>query len=237
MKERIEYTFGKTAKGVMKAVNPFKKVIIKTHCIVHKYINNRAIEILKRQQHTKEYHFFERYKYYLNEGVTWADQDFRSSNHFYHFDTGKGLYGFSNSLNECRKYYTLAEKYLKMGNIEKAVFYFGAACHMIQDATVPQHANKKLLKQHRNFELWVISKIIDGHNFEENKAIKRYEDLDEYIKQNAILANKVYSENINIKDRDERYLKVTEEILEEAKITTAGIMIDFFNTFTKFNEK
>ena len=35
------------------------------------------------------------------------------------------------------------------------MFYFGAACHIIQDLTVPQHAKGKLFDNHRQFELYV----------------------------------------------------------------------------------
>ena len=62
--------------------------------------------------------------------------------------------GFSNALEECKKYYNTTLNYTKAGDFNEALFYFGAACHLIQDATVPQHVNNKLLKSHRKFELW-----------------------------------------------------------------------------------
>ncbi|MCY6959029.1 zinc dependent phospholipase C family protein [Clostridium brassicae] len=228
MKMRIENTFGKTMRGVMFAVNPIKKIIVNTHCMAHKYINNKSIELVKKEGYIKEYDFFTRYKYDFNEGVTWADQDFKSSNHFYHFSSGRGLYGFSNALEECEKYYKKANNYLEAGDIKKSVFYFGAACHLIQDATVPQHANKKLLKEHRKFELWIISRIAMGYHFEAKNSIKRYKEIAEYIKGNALMANQIYLKNINIKNVDDRYSKVAQAIIQEAQITTAGIMLDFY---------
>lgn len=234
MKRKIEATYGKTLRGIMFAVNPVKKVIINTHCMAHKYINNKAIDLLKKEGFLQEYKCYNRYIKELNEGVTWADQDFKSSNHFYHFGTGKGLYGFSNALDECKKYYNKANIYLELGDIKKAMFFFGAACHLMQDSTVPQHANNKLLKHHRKFELWIISKIAMGHHFEVVKGIKTYKSIDEYIKNNALMANKTYLKYVNTRNIDERYMKVASAIIQEAQITTAGFMLDFYE---KLKEK
>ncbi|WP_298838286.1 zinc dependent phospholipase C family protein, partial [Clostridium sp.] len=160
MKKQFEATYGKTLRGLMVTINPIKKRIMKTHCIVHKFINIQAIEILKNKGYTEVNTFYKYYVKELNKGVTWADQDFKSSNHFYHHITGTGLYGFSNALTEFNKYYKYALKFVEAGDIRQAMFYFGAACHLIQDATVPQHVNNKLLKNHRNFELWIIGRLM-----------------------------------------------------------------------------
>ncbi|MEA4828240.1 MAG: zinc dependent phospholipase C family protein [Clostridium sp.] len=223
-----ERVFGKTARGFMVAINPIKKLIIKTQCLAHKYINDRSIEMLKNEGFIEEYRCFKKNIKYIDEGVTWADQDFKSSNHFYHFDNRRGLYGFSNALDECKKYYNLSLKYLDLGDIPRSMFYFGAACHLIQDTTVPHHVNNRLLKRHRNFELWIIQKILIGYHFEAKKGIKRYKELDEYIENNALTANLAYNKFNNIRDREERYMKVSCMIIQEAEKTTAGFMLDFY---------
>lgn len=228
MKKRIEFVFGKTAKTILFTVNPIKKLVISTKCMAHKYINNTSIELLKDEKYMHEYNFFCKYKAELNSGVTWADQDFKSSNHFYHFQSGKGLYGFSNALEECTKYYNEANIYLEIGDIKKAVFYFGAACHLLQDVTVPQHANKRLLKSHRKFELWIISKITLGHKFGDTKEIKICKNINDYIKSNAIMANRIWNRYSNIENGEKRYMKVADSIIKEAKMTTAGFMTDFY---------
>ena len=108
MKRKLEKTYGSALKGVFYAVNPLKKKLLKTNCTVHKYINIRGLELLKIEGYEKEYKFFKKYIGNLNEGVSWADQDFKSSNHFYHFNKNKGLFGFSNALTECERYYKKA---------------------------------------------------------------------------------------------------------------------------------
>lgn len=229
MKITLEKAFGKTARCVMVAVNPIKKVIVKTYCITHKYINNKSLELLKSQGYIYQYIYFKNYINYINNGVTWADQDLKSINHFYHVDEKKGIYGFSNALEECKKYYKLSLRYLKIGDMHKSMFFFGAACHLIQDTTVPQHINNRLLKKHRDFELWIIKQILMGYNFKSKKDIKRCKTIEEYIQSNAIMANKVYFKYNDIENKEEKYMKVAIKIIEEAQITTAGFMLDYYD--------
>ncbi|SHH25317.1 zinc dependent phospholipase C family protein [Clostridium grantii] len=233
MKKKIEHTFGKTIKSVMFAVNPIKKLILKTHCITHKYINDKSVIILKNEGYQKEYEFFKSHLKCINEGVTWADQDFKSSNHFYHYEKQRGLYGFSNALDECLKYYDKALAYIEAGDMNKGVFFFGASCHLIQDATVPQHVSNHLLNKHRNFELWIISKILSNYPYGVEKGIKDYESVDMYVKKNAVFANKIDMKYDYIKNIEMRYKKISEEILREAQITTAGFMLDFYRVINK----
>jgi phospholipase C len=228
MKNKIEKTYGKALKGLFFAVNPLKKKIIKTHCTVHKFIMIQAIEILRNDGYKEEYSFFRNHIKSLNAGVTWADQDFKSSNHFYHSTKGKGLYGFSDALTECKKYYNKSINYLNSGDIGMALFFFGSACHLVQDVTVPQHVNNKLLKNHRGFELWIISRLMTDYSFEAKNGAVIYETLDDYIKNNAIMANSTYVKHLNIRSRDERYGKIASTILQEAQRTTAGFMIKYY---------
>ncbi|GAA0721821.1 zinc dependent phospholipase C family protein [Clostridium malenominatum] len=225
---KIEKTYGGALRGVFYAVNPLKKKFLKTYCTVHKFITLQSLEVLKNDGYKEEYEFFKGYIGYINEGTTWADQDFKSSNHFFHFSKGKGLYGFSNALTECRKYYETSIGYINEGDIPKSMFYLGAACHLIQDVTVPQHVNNKLLKNHRKFELWIISKLLNDYAFMADSGVVRYKDLDSYIINNAFLANNTYLKNISNKNVEERYYAVASTILKAAQRTTAGFMIDYY---------
>lgn len=234
MKKKIENTYGKALRGIFVTINPIKRRIIKTHCTVHKYICVQSIEILKNRGYEEQYQFYKEHIRALNAGATWADQDFKSSNHFYHYHSGTGLYGFSNALLECKKYYASALKYVEAGDVAEGIFYFGAACHLVQDTTVPQHVNNKLLKNHRKFELWIISKLMTDFSFVEQKDIIEYNTLDEYIKNNAVLANNTYIKYINIEQMEERYHKIATIIIKEAQKTTAGLMLNFYNEIKRF---
>ena len=233
MKKKIEATYGRTLKALMITVNPIKKKIMKTHCIVHKFINIQAIEILKNKEYAEVSSFYKSHIKELNKGVTWADQDFKSSNHFYHHNTGTGLYGFSNALTEFEKYYKRALKFIEEGDIRQGLFYFGAACHLVQDSTVPQHVNNKLLKSHRNFELWIISKLMSDYSFPIFNEIIQQDNVEDYIKNNALFANKTYITYANVINKEERYNKISVLIVQRAQKTTAGLMLNFYNEIKK----
>ncbi|MFU0825223.1 zinc dependent phospholipase C family protein [Clostridium sp.] len=225
---KAEKLYGKTVRRFMRIINPVKKIIISTQCMTHKYINNKALELLKNQGYVRQYKCYSIYIDSINDGVVWADQDFKSTNHFYHLTEKRGLYGFSNLLDECRYYHTLSFRYLEHGDVAMSMFYLGAACHLIQDATVPHHVNNRLLRSHRKFELFIIKNVALGHSFETKQNIKRYDNLEDYIENNALLANSAYLKFRNIQNRDERYMKVASMIIQEAQITTAGFMLDFY---------
>ncbi|MBE6067613.1 MAG: phospholipase [Clostridium lundense] len=233
MNKKIEKTYGGALRGLFFAVNPLKKKVLKTYCTVHKFIDIQALNILKNDGYEEEYEFLKKYISSINAGAMWADQDFKSSNHFYDYRKGKGLYGFSNALEECRRYYSNALEYIEVGNMEKGMFYFGAACHLIQDTTVPQHVNNKLLKSHRKFELWIISKLMNDFIFVADSGVVRYKYIEDYIKNNAFIANNAYLKNIHIKDREQRYGNIASVALKEAQRTTAGFMLDFCDEIGK----
>jgi phospholipase C len=236
MKNKFERTYGRTIRGVFHMVNPVKKRIMKTNCIVHKYINYKAIDILSLDGYEAESAFLKKYIVSINDGVKWADQDFKSTNHFYSVGKGRGLYGFSNALTECSKYYNSSVNYYYAGDIEKSMFYLGAACHLIQDSTVPQHVNNKLLKEHRKFEMWIIGKYMSDDLFIAKSGLIKYNSLEEFIRKNAEMATKTYFNYINIIKHEDRYNKIATTILKEAQRTTAGFMLFFFDNI-ELNKK
>ncbi|MCR1933629.1 zinc dependent phospholipase C family protein [Clostridium tepidum] len=236
MIKQFEKTYGSALRSVFFAVNPLKKKMLKTNCTVHKYINIKAVDLLKIEGYEKEHEFFKKYIKQINNGVFWADQDFKSSNHFYHISKGRGLYGFSDALTECKKYYKNSQENFNKGNIEKSLFYLGAACHLIQDATVPQHVNNKLLKSHRKFELWIISKLMTDYSFDAQEGIIKYDEIQDFIVNNAIMANDIYLKTINIKNREKRYAKIATTIIHEAQRTTAGFLLFFYEEMNVKNK-
>src|SRR5690554_4494470 len=122
--ERAYDYFLKTVFGVS---NPIKKSIIKTQCDVHKFINLLALHILANDAYEHEYNFFMGYIEEINKGAVWADQDFKSTHHFYHPYKKKGLYGRKNALDLAKKYYSLALSLWDEGDFNKSLFYLGAA--------------------------------------------------------------------------------------------------------------
>ena len=225
---RVELTYGKAVKKIMVIINPIKKLLMKTHCVTHKFINGNVIKILNNESLYDVSIFMKKYIDHINDGVVWADLDCKSSNHFYNIETIKGLYGFSNLLNEFKKYYRTAMFYLEKGCIDKGMFYIGVCLHLIQDSTVPQHGSGDLFKEHRSFELWIISKIYDEGNFQVETGIKRFENVEDYIIKNIKFSQKVNKENQQVFDREERYMNIASKIIRQAHETSAGFLVDIY---------
>jgi len=80
---KFEKVYHRVLKSAFWVLNPFKKIIVKTECQVHIHINDHALSILLNDKYQEEYAFFARYIDEINKGAVWADQDFKSSNHFY----------------------------------------------------------------------------------------------------------------------------------------------------------
>ena len=231
---RIELTYGRTIKKIMLMTNPIKKLLIKTHGVTHKFINENCLKILNNESYYDISIFMKNYITEINNGAVWADLDYKSSNHFYNVDTLKGLYGFSNLLNEYKKFYKTAMYHLERQNIEECMFYIGVCLHLIQDSTVPQHGSVELFNEHRTFEVWIRSKIYEEPELKVEKGIIRYDNLDDYIVKNIIYSQKVNIENKHILDRQKRYMNISTKILRQAHETSTGFLIDFYEKLMVF---
>lgn len=231
----LEKSYSYVFKGMLRAVNPIKKRIMKTECKVHKFINTQAVIILKNDGHIEAYELMDSYINEINNGVVWADQDLKSSNHFYNPYTEKGLYGNSNTKKECLSYYTKALEGYFHGDIKNAMFYLGAACHLIQDLMVPQHANVNLLKNHRSYEKWVIRMHVYHGEFKIEEGGIYLNSLKQYIDINSKIAIDTYKKNLHEKNRHVRFVKITSRVLTMAQATTAGVMLKFYKDLQEIN--
>ncbi|MBE6060440.1 MAG: phospholipase [Clostridium sulfidigenes] len=234
--KRLERTYNRTMTAFIKVANPIKKRIKKTECIVHKFINKEALRLLKQEGYTEEYHFFVKHLLDLNKGVKWADADLKSTNHFYHHEKGIGLYGFSNAKVECVKYYKASVFYGANSDMNKALFLLGAACHLVQDSTVPAHAMKNL-KKHKPLESFIIDKVINGYKIPLKDPIITYGSPEKYVIENTKFAVKTAKSFESIRIKENRFNEIADVILLRACTTTAGLLIDFYNTLKVIESK
>lgn len=233
----MEDTYGRFLQISFAILNPFKKAVIRTQCQVHKHLNHQAINILNNDGYRKEANFFRSYIVSFNEGAVWADQDFKSSQHFYNPYTHKGMYGRKNARNLGLGYYTKSLRLWKLGEYEKSMFYLGAAIHIIQDMTIPQHANVRLLDNHRQYENFVKRTYQYIHDFKTTKGTVILYDYDDFITFNSKISLKVYKRFKNIADDEERFYRTTRCTLPLAVRTTAGSMAMFYQKVFNIAEK
>lgn len=229
----FEMTYDKLLNTVFSVANPIKKSIVNTHCKVHIFINNYALEILKNDKYLVEYNLLKNYIEDINEGVVWADQDFKSTNHFYNPFKKKGLYGRKSAMDLGVDYYKTSIELWEAKEFNKSMFYLGAALHIIQDMTIPQHANIKLLDNHRQYESFVKHIYKSIHDFEVEKGAYILDSIEDYIRFNARVAIRIHKKFKNIPKDEERFYRVARCGLPLAKRTTAGAMLMFYNDITK----
>lgn len=226
--KNMELNYNKVLAKIFNFLNPINKTIIKTECQVHKFINAQSIMILANDNYLEEQFFFSKYIDSLNEGTEWADQDFKSTHHFYDPLRKKGLYGRTSALDLGLGYYEEALALWKQDKDQESLFYLGAALHIIQDMTVPHHINIRLLDNHRQYENYIkrtykyidIFKVKTGTHILEN-----YED---YVDFNALKSKEVYRKYKNIKDSGKRHYHFAKVGLPLAQRTTAGAMVLFY---------
>ncbi|MCG8500568.1 MAG: zinc dependent phospholipase C family protein [Firmicutes bacterium] len=229
----VEKTYGNIFRFALMAINPFKKAIIKTQCKVHKFINVQALEILKNDRFDDAYLLFSDYIFELNEGVVWADQDFKSIGHFYSPSKERGLYGHHNALSLAEGYYDKAKHYWKEYDVCKAMFYLGATVHLIQDMTIPQHANIRLMDNHHQYEVFVIKVCNEADIFKASENGVYLKSIEEFISYNAKIAIKVYKKFHCVPENDKKFFRITKYVLPLAEKTTAGCFLMFYSDIGK----
>lgn len=226
--DRIETIYNRVLSGIFTLTNPIKKSIKRTECKVHICINYYALDTIFKDTMLHQYNVFHTYMDNINEGAVWADQDFRSSNHFYNPYKKRGLFGRRNAMDLAIEYYSDAVK-LWSENRNKAMFYLGAAAHIIQDMTVPQHANIKLLDDHHQYESFVKKKYMHFKVYNENLKPYLLDSISDYVRFNSRVALKVHRKYRVIKKDECRFLRITKCSIPLSIRTTAGLFILYYN--------
>jgi phospholipase C len=225
----VEKSYEYFLKLVFGATNPVKKSIIRTQCQVHKFINVQALQILRKDKREKEYNFFLSYIVEINKGAVWADQDFKSTHHFYNPYKKKGLYGRKNAMELAVQYYTHTLEMWRSGDFNKSMFYFGASLHLVHDMSIPQHANIRLLDNHRQYETFVKRSYQYVHEFRAEKGAYLLDTIEEYIKFNARIALKIHKRFQSVQDDEKRIYLISMCNLPLCQKTTAGAMVMLYH--------
>lgn len=139
------------------------------------------------------------------------------------------MYGRSNALVLAVDYYADAVRLWKKQEHHKALFYLGAALHLVQDVTIPQHVNVRLLEDHRQFENFVKSTYREVDAFQAYQKAYVLSTIENYVKFNARTALKIYKRFRDISDDERRYYRITRCTLPLAERTTAGGLVMFYN--------
>jgi phospholipase C len=139
------------------------------------------------------------------------------------------LYGRSNALALAVDYYADAVWLWKKQDPHKSMFFLGAALHLVQDVTIPQHVNIRLLEDHRQYENFVKRTYQNIDAFQAYQKAYVLSTIENYVKFNARTALKVYKRFRGVSDDEDRYYRITRCTLPLAERTTAGALITFYN--------
>ncbi|MHB8064880.1 MAG: zinc dependent phospholipase C family protein, partial [Ruminiclostridium sp.] len=127
-----------------------------------------------------------------------------------------------------KNYYTFAISYWNSGDFKRAMFFLGAAAHLIQDMTVPQHANIKLFKEHRKFEKFVKDTFYDAPEYLVSDKGCYLGSVEEFIRYNSACAIKANKRLSYISEDEQRYYALSKYTIPLAQRSTAGLFMTFY---------
>lgn len=230
MNNRVEKVCGRLISQTFRVINPIKKKIINTSCEVHLFIQSSALDVLREEGYDKQVQFYKNFEPYTNKGLVWADQDFKSYFHFYNPKDRRGMYGHStNAMTLANTYYKNALYFISKDDYMNGMAYFGAMCHLIQDVTIPQHAKRKLLDSHKQFETYVKLNYKKIKRFKTKEGPLVYKNISDYIDFNSRSALNFDYMYKDINDYNIKFYLVAYNALNLSQRSTAGCMLMFYD--------
>lgn len=209
---------------VLIAMSPLQKIFDRPG-LTHEFCNQQALSILRNDGFSNYADLLHPYMAELNLGVYWADKDWKNVHHYFEPCTGKGLWQFTNAVDNFNMYYELALRATKLHNFKKAVFFLGAASHLVQDLCVPHHAKAKLLSGHKAYEGWAQERY-DKYAAQTQGFYNEGRPAASLLVSNAYMAADFFDWVKHDGDYT-LYDKATSVLLPQAQRTTAGLFRHF----------
>ncbi len=225
MKHAPEIIFGEACLHIfLTAVSPLQGMLDRPG-VTHEFCNRQALQILRSDGFTSYADFLQQFQRELNLGVYWADKGWKNIHHYFEPGSGKGLWHFANALDQFEAYYRLALTALRQTDPRKAVFWIGAAAHLVQDLCVPHHARAKMLDGHKQYETWA-EKCCSRYAVNAQGVYGEGRAACSLLVANAVVAADFF--DMVVRENDETsYHKATAVLLPLAQRTTAGLLRHF----------
>ncbi|NPV93027.1 MAG: hypothetical protein HPY50_19850 [Firmicutes bacterium] len=194
-------------------------------CSTHVLCNQQARLILESDGHLEAANLLEAYNQDIDVGICWPDGGWGSIHHFYHPKTGEGYLGMTSAEVIFERFSQRAVKLWRRGSHEKAMFFLGAATHLLQDLCEPHHSNCTCSMDHHRYEVWVQSHSHDYLVFNDGHYNK-HQRLSDWLKECALRSYDLI-ELVNGKPDDAKYREATEILLPFTQRATAGFWLSF----------
>lgn len=207
------------------AVTGVVQRLVHTAGLTHNYCNEQAAIILEADGYPQAARQIQTHLKELKEGVAWADRAWKNSSHFFNPLTGKGFWRWPNALLECHLHFHRAQKEWEAHHHSKAMFFLGAAAHLVQDLCVPHHVRGDIFNGHQDFESWAEA---NRNYFSVNSGgiYNLGETPGAWVAANALFSDQYYplvAEN----SKQINYPLASKVLLSRAQRTTAGFFLFF----------
>lgn len=194
-------------------------------CATHVLCNKQARLILEADGHVAAAGLLEAYRRELDLGVRWPDSGWGSLHHFYHAKTGGGLFGRSPADAVVERYFRRAVKLWQRGSYRRAMFFLGAATHLLQDICEPHHARCACGSGHRQYEKWVQSHR-DEYLVGACGVYKQYREPARWLKYCARKSYEMF-DLVGGGFNARNYSQATGQLLPLTQRVTAGFWLNF----------
>lgn len=218
------------AKVLLAVASPLQDMIDRPG-VVHEFCNRQAVAILRADGFGGCADFIEQYMEQLNAGVYWADSGWKNVSHYYEPSTGRGLWCFKTALEEFDRYMILSAGNMRKRQYKRAVFFLGAAAHLVQDLCVPHHARAKLFHGHKEYEAWV-ARHFTSFGVSDTGAYREGRPPGLWLLYNAGQAADML-ELVGPGASESSYRQATEQLLPLAQRTTAGFFKQYYDLDVK----
>ena len=185
--------------GITSTLQPARDNI--NYC--HQFFNSQAAEILRNDGYEDYANVIEFYGEDLDKGVNWADIGWKNITHYFNPDTGKGKLKFANAVDQTVWYFNRAVRHWREGKHGKAMFFLGAAAHIVQDLCVPQHASNSITPGHRRYEQWVKKRFTE-YTVSSGGRYGRFENPAHFALENARTASR-YRDTVKLRKSGKSY--------------------------------
>ena len=212
------------AKLVLTTISPFQK-LFDPPGITHEFCNQQAITILHNDGFELYAQFLTTYVTELKAGVYWADKGWRNVSHYFEPSSGKGLWQFATAIEIFHSYYQQGIHDMHCKNYPQAIFFLGAAAHLMQDLCVPHHARAKIFSGHKEYESWVqqcyTNYAVTGSGMYNQNSTPATQLLN-----NALVAADLF-DWVNLDNGASNFHDATTILLPLAQRSTAGLFLKF----------
>lgn len=221
--QTLGQTLSKMTKLLLASAGPLQ-YFLDTPGEAHVHCLNQAYTVLKQDSKEGVAALFQAHHAALTKGLYWADRGWKNVNHFYSHPDKQGIIGWPGATAECQYYFNRAFTFFPK-NVEKGMFFLGAALHLVQDMCVPHHSLGIVFDGHREFETWATK------NWDEFPATGgwylAFSHPAQWIDHNASISAPLYPLVSQNRECTEESYKKASEILIPLTIATSAGFLDF----------